>query len=194
MGYDRSINSQPGWLRTERAKDKIKMPLTIRKVNKSVLPARAATPGRTRKPSDFDDLVIPAYEAWQADPEEAWYEVEFDGSKEEYEDLVGELNRAVLNFRDDDGETIYGKSIRGGYNEETDEVTRNENGKPVFWFQVRDKLKTGGRGPRKNRKENDDNSNGKAEHALASVDDAESPKRGRKTGLAEPLFTDHGAG
>lgn len=166
------------------------MALEIRKVSKAALPARLATPGRVRRPSEFDDVIESAYEAWQADPDEAWFEVPYDGSEDEFNYMAAELNRSVVFFG------IYGKSIRGGFDTEAGVSTKNGEGTPVFWFQVRDKLTTG---PRKSRSKNGDGDGSEGEdddvnmqEIEQSIEDAKSSssKRGRKT--QDPVMVDHG--
>lgn len=118
------------------------MALNIRKVSKDALP-KSNQPGRTRKPSEFDDLMQGYYEEWQAD-HDAWNEITFNG-QEEFDYLVGELNRAAI-FGG------FGKSIRGGLDDDGNVISTNDDGETVFYFQVRDKLKTGKKGPRGPRK------------------------------------------
>lgn len=155
------------------------MALDIRKVTKDQLP-KTNVPGRQRQPSDFDDIMEEAF----SDGE--WRAVNFDGTKENLQHLLSELNRATVFYN-------YGKSIRGGLDEE-DQPVVDEDGKPVFYFQIREKLKTGRRGPRTADSDSDvegdetdaDQSSvvgedvGLAEIA-DSVEDAKSSKRGRKS-------------
>lgn len=129
------------------------MALKIRKVNKDVLP-KTQQPGRTRQPSEFDSLMQGAYEDWQNDPDNSWQEVTFDGTEDEFNNLVGELNRAAIY-------SGYGKSVRGGVDDDGNVLSYhvdedgNDTDEPVFYFQIRDKRNTGKkgpRGPRKNKK------------------------------------------
>lgn len=129
------------------------MALKIRKVNKDVLP-KTQQPGRTRQPSEFDSLMQGAYEDWKINPDTAWNEVVFDGTEDEFNSLVGELNRAAIFHK-------YGKSVRGGLDDDGNVLSYhvdedgNDTDEPVFYFQIRDKRNTGKkgpRGPRKNKK------------------------------------------
>lgn len=191
------------------------MTIEIKKVNRSVLP-KTSTPGRTRKPSDFDEIIDQAYQEWQSDPDNAWFEVVYDGTKKDYEFQVAELTRAVLHVGAgkgiDDEETGeprgYGKSIRGAYDEDTDTAYTNEDGQPAFWFQVRDKYNTGRRGPRKGHEDADvDDGNGADELSQnerdaglgeieQSISDAKSSKHQRRSGMFsdDPVTVDHGVG
>lgn len=167
------------------------MALTIRKVSKDELP-RTNVPGRQRQPSDFDELMKEAFEDGE------WREVEYDGTIENLNHLLGELNRSTVFFG-------FGKSVRGVINQddetgETEEPVRNEAGTPVFFFQIREKLKTGRRGPRKDAEgnviegiegesETDESAEGvevghsddtDMDSIATSIEDAKSSKRGRK--------------
>lgn len=108
------------------------MALEVKRVTKADIP-KSASPGRTRKESDFDEIVPDAYAAWQTDPETAWYAVPYDGSDDEFNRLKSELTRAVDHLG-------HGKTTRAGVDEDTK--------LPTFWFQVRDKIKSGPKGPR----------------------------------------------
>jgi hypothetical protein len=176
------------------------MALQVRKVAKDELP-KANMPGRTRQSSDFDELIDEAY----ADGE--WREVVYDGTLENFNYLLAELNRAVIHVGNLDGrDGKYGKSIRGAISkdDETGEVTepvRNPDGDAVFFFLIRDKLRTGPRGPRKTGQvdadgneveldEGDEPSgvsygvDGEEVEELAdSITEAKSSKRGRKSSV-----------
>lgn len=116
------------------------MALNIKQVQKSDIP-KSALPGRVRKDSEFDDFITAAYEAWKQDPETAWFAVEYDGSDERFNELKNELTRAASAHN-------VGKTARAG---------KDENGIATFWFQIRDKIKSGPKGPR-NSPENVDES------------------------------------
>lgn len=166
------------------------MSLTIRKVSKDELP-KSNVPGRQRQPSDFDSIMEEAFNDGE------WREVVYDGTVENLNYLLGELNRAAV-FCD------YGKSVRGVISKdeetgETDDPVRNDDGDAVFFFQIRTKLKTGRRGPRKDADGNpiagtdgegepvevDTNGTGTGDddaglsEIATSIEDAKSSKRGR---------------
>jgi hypothetical protein len=156
------------------------MALTIRKVSKEELP-KTNVPGRQRQPSEFDPLMEEAYQ------DKEWREVVYDGTVETLNTLLSELNRAAVHFG-------YGKSVRGAIekDEETGEVeepVRNKDGEAVFFFQIRDKLKTGRRGPRnvEDGEETDETETEGVEIGASdldpiaeSIEDAKSNKRGRR--------------
>lgn len=154
------------------------MALEIRKVSKDQLP-KTNVPGRQRQPSDFDEIMEEAFNDGE------WRAVNFDGTKENLAHLLSELNRATVFYN-------YGKSIRGGLDEEDNAIVDDE-GKPVFYFQIREKLKTGRRGPRNAEGaevESDDDETADETSVVGedvglgeiaeSVEDAKSSKRGRK--------------
>lgn len=107
------------------------MTLNISKVSRDEVP-KLAVPGRTREPSDFDDVIGEAY----ADGE--WRAVPFS-DQDELSHLWKELGRAVTfyNANLDEDESRVGTSKR---------VDGEESG--TFYFRVRNKLATGRRGPR----------------------------------------------
>lgn len=177
------------------------MALEIRKVNKSVLP-KSNQPGRTRQPSDFDDYIEDAYADTQINAETSWREVPYDGTEESLTRLLADLGRAVIFVGEGKGKDGkgYGKSLRGVPNwEEDDAATLNEDGEPVFYFQIGDKKNTGRRGPRGPRKtvvvdgetvdiDSDDEGDDTGEASLAEIEqsvesaksDSGTTKRGRK--------------
>lgn len=108
------------------------MPLDIRKVSKDRLP-KSNVPGKQRQPSDFDEYMAEAFE------DREWRGVPYDGTEETLAKLTAELGRAVTHFDASlpDGSVGAGKSVRDGIDEDT--------GEPTFYFQIRDKLKTGRR-------------------------------------------------
>lgn len=146
------------------------MALNIKKVSKDQLP-KTNVPGRQRQPSEFDELMDEAY------GDREWRAVNFDGTVDGLNHLLSELNRAAT-FKN------YGKSIRGGM-DENGEPYRDEDGDPVFYFQIRDKLATGRRGPRNvDGAESDDDETGDeitdVETTEVEAETETSGKRGRK--------------
>ena len=169
------------------------MALNIRKVSRDQLP-KSNVPGRVRQPSDFDDIMAEAFE------DREWRGVPYDGTEETLEKLTSELGRAVTLFDSTlpDDSPGAGKSIRVGVDEETQE--------PTFYFQIRDKLKTG----RRKKSDGSDPSNGDVDsdiedetdgegvptaaeqndNAVAtSIEDAKSAKRSRKSSAPTANFS-----
>lgn len=113
--------------------------LTVKAVTKADIP-KSSSPGRARKESNFDEHIEPAYQRWLAEGKNAWNAVPFDGTDEQFKELSTELTRATAHRG-------YGKQIRRGVDQETNE--------PTFWFLVRNKIGSGPRGARNAETETD---------------------------------------
>ena len=145
------------------------MAIQVEQITKADVP-KTQGGGRSRVPSEFDELIQSSYDAWKSNPETAWFRTTYDGTDVAFDALKSELDRAASHAGK-------GKATRKGEvkDEATGEVTH------YFVFQIRDKAKNGPRGPRKPKVDaNAESANGTANGTQESPPSAEESPGNRR--------------